>query len=40
MINDVGDNHVASLTSEISKKIKNAKLLFLTDKKLEKIKKR
>ncbi|MBA7466547.1 hypothetical protein ES707_01734 [subsurface metagenome] len=39
MINDVGDEQIASLTSEINKKIKNAKPLFLTDKKLEKIKK-
>ena len=39
MIDDVDDEQIASLTSEISKKIKNVKPLFLTEKKLEKIKK-
>jgi predicted nucleotidyltransferase len=38
-MDDVGDEKIASLTSNISKRIENAKLLFLTDKKLEKIKK-
>ena len=39
MINDIGDEQIASLTSEISKKMKKAKPLFLTVKKIEKIKK-
>jgi len=38
-INNVGEEKIASLTSEINKKIKKAKLLFLTDIKLEKIRK-
>jgi len=38
-INVTVDEKIASLTSEINKKIKKAKLLFLTDKKLEIIKK-
>lgn len=38
-INDVGDEKIASLTTEINKKIKKAKPLFLTERKLEKIKK-
>lgn len=38
-ISDASDGQIASLTSEISKKIKNAKLLFLTAKKFERIKK-
>lgn len=36
---EVEETEVASLTSEIGKKIRNAKVLFLSDKKLEKIRK-
>jgi predicted nucleotidyltransferase len=39
VINDVIDEKIASLTSEINKKINRAKPLFITKKKLEKIKK-
>jgi predicted nucleotidyltransferase len=39
VVNDVSDEKIASLTSEINKKIKRAKPLFITEKKLEKIKK-
>jgi len=38
-VKDVGETRIASLTSEINKKIKNAKLLFLSDKKIEKLRK-
>jgi len=38
-IDDTGDEKISSLTSEINKRIKKAKLLFLTDRKLEIIKK-
>lgn len=38
-IKDVNDEKLAALTSLLNKKIKNIKLLFLTDKKIEKIKK-
>ena len=38
-VRDVEDTKIASLTSEINKKIKNAKLLFLNDKKIEKLRK-
>jgi predicted nucleotidyltransferase len=38
-VKDVGESKIASLTSEINKKIKNAKLLFLNDKKIEKLRK-
>jgi len=38
-VKDVEDTKIASLTSEINKKIKNAKVLLLTNKKLEKIRK-
>jgi len=38
-VKDVDDTKIASLTSEINKKIKNAKLLFLNDKKIEKLRK-
>jgi len=38
-VKDVEETNIASLTSEINKKIKNAKVLLLTDKKLEKIRK-
>jgi len=38
-IKDVKESKIASLTSEINKKIKNAKLLFLNDKKIEKLRK-
>ncbi|MGM0367089.1 MAG: nucleotidyltransferase domain-containing protein [Actinomycetota bacterium] len=39
LVDDVEDGKVASLSSAISKKIKNAQSIFLTEKKLEKIKK-
>ncbi len=39
LVDDVEDGKVASLSSGISKKIKNAQSIFLTEKKLEKIKK-
>lgn len=39
MVNEAGDEKIASLTSEINKKIKRVKPLFITEKKLEKIKK-
>ncbi|MCL5772388.1 MAG: nucleotidyltransferase domain-containing protein [Actinobacteria bacterium] len=39
VVSDVEDEKIASLTSEINKKIKRAKPLFITEKKLEKIKK-
>jgi len=38
-VKDVEESKIASLTSEINKKIKNAKLLFLNDKKIEKLRK-
>lgn len=38
-IKEVGDTQVVSLTAEINKKIQNAKPLFLTAKKIEKMKK-
>ena len=38
-VKDVEESKIASLTSEINKKIKNAKLLFLSDKKIEKLRK-
>ncbi len=38
-VKDVEESNIASLTSEINKKIKNAKLLFLNDKKIEKLRK-
>lgn len=38
-IKDVGDAKIAPLTTEINKKIKNAKVLFLTVPKVEKMKK-
>jgi predicted nucleotidyltransferase len=38
-VKDVAESKIASLTSEINKKIKNAKLLFLNDKKIEKLRK-
>ncbi len=38
-INEASDARIAPLTAEINRKIKNAKPLFLTDKKIEKIKK-
>jgi predicted nucleotidyltransferase len=36
-VKDVEESKIASLTSEINKKLKNAKLLFLSDKKIEKL---
>ena len=39
IVNDVEDERIASLTSEVNKKIKRAKPLFITEKKLEKIRK-
>jgi predicted nucleotidyltransferase len=38
-VKDVEETKIASLTSEINKKIKNAKLLFLSNKKIEKLRK-
>lgn len=38
-VKDVEESKIASLTSEINKKIKDAKLLFLNDKKIEKLRK-
>jgi predicted nucleotidyltransferase len=38
-VKDVEESRIAPLTSEINKKIKNAKLLFLNDKKIEKLRK-
>ena len=38
-VKDVEETKIASLTSEINKKIKNAKLLFLNDKRIEKLRK-
>jgi len=38
-VKDVKESKIAALTSEINKKIKNAKLLFLNDKKIEKLRK-
>jgi predicted nucleotidyltransferase len=38
-VKDVEEAKIASLTSEMSKKIKNAKILLLSDKRLEKIRK-
>ena len=38
-VKDVEETKIASLTSEINKKIKNAKVLFLNDKKIEKLRK-
>lgn len=38
-VTDVGETKIASLTSEINRKIKNAKILLLSDKRLEKIRK-
>jgi predicted nucleotidyltransferase len=39
-VKDVEESKLASLTSEINKKIKNAKLLYLNDKKIEKLRKK
>lgn len=36
-VKDVEESKIAALTSEINKKIKNAKLLFLNEKKIEKL---
>lgn len=38
-VKDVGETKMASLTAEINRKIKNAKILLLSDKRLEKIRK-
>lgn len=38
-VKDSSEIRIASLTSEINKKIKNAKLVFLSDKKIEKLRK-
>lgn len=38
-VKDVEETKLASLTAEINKKIKNAKVLFLSDKKIEKLRK-
>ena len=38
-VKDVEETKIASLTSEINRKIKNAKILLLSDKRLEKIRK-
>jgi predicted nucleotidyltransferase len=38
-VKDVEETKLASLTAEINKKIKNAKVLFLSDKKIEKVRK-
>ena len=38
-LNEVEETKAAALTAEISKKVKNAKVLFLTDSRLEKIRK-
>lgn len=38
-IRDVEESKLASLTSEINRKVKNAKLLILSDKKIEKLRK-
>jgi len=38
-VKDIEETKIAPLTSEINKKIKNAKLLFLNDKKIEKLRK-
>jgi len=38
-VKNVEESKIASLTSEINKKTKNAKLLFLSDKKIEKLRK-
>jgi predicted nucleotidyltransferase len=38
-VKEVEETKIASLTSEINKKIKNAKLLLLNDKKIEKLRK-
>jgi predicted nucleotidyltransferase len=38
-VKDVEESKIASLTSEVNKKIKNAKLVFLSDKKIEKLRK-
>ena len=38
-ISDVSDTKLATLTSELNKKINRAKIIFLTDKKIEKLKK-
>jgi len=38
-VKDVKETKIASLTSEINKKIKNAKIVFLSDKKIEKLRK-
>jgi len=38
-VKDVEETKIASLTSEINKKVKNAKLLILSDKKIEKFRK-
>ena len=35
-VKDVGETKIASLTSEINRKIKNAKILLLSDKRLGK----
>lgn len=39
-VSNVNEEKLASLTSKLNKEIKNIKLLFLTDKKIEKAKKR
>ena len=38
-VKDVGETKIASLTAEINRKIKNAKILLLSGKRLEKIRK-
>ena len=38
-VKDIEETKIAPLTSEINKKIKNAKLFFLNDKKIEKLRK-
>lgn len=38
-VRDVKESKIASFTSEINKKIKNAKLFFLNDKKIQKLRK-
>ncbi|MBE0425450.1 MAG: nucleotidyltransferase domain-containing protein [Nitrospirae bacterium] len=38
-VKDVEESKIASLTSEVNKKIKNTKLFFLNDKKIEKLRK-
>lgn len=38
-VEETGEDRLASLTSELNKKIKNVKVLFLTNEKIEKLKK-